>query len=321
MAWTEQCKINAVAQVEHLKKREQISTSKAIKALSVEAEIPTKTIEKWVYPKIGEDLGKKCRKLEAALKLLTEQYEALQNKSSSKVSLPTLYVGKAEDLHFIEDESIDIIFTSPPYNLQSEDWPMGGQGREVRVAGIGYEDDRPEDEYQKWQLAVFDELFRVAKPGASFFCVHKVRQNKGGIIHPLDWIRHKDNPWTLRQELIWDRKSTLNHCKSLFWQHDERIYWMTKGKPALASRAIGLPTIFEIFGPSPNTWHPAPFCEELPMTILKAIAPMGAVVLDPFGGSMTTCKVALELGLEAIGVDASKKYVNKAAKEHGWTIS
>lgn len=51
---------------------------------------------------------------------------------------PQLWVGKAEDLKFLEKESVDIIITSPPYNLGQEKWPMGGNGRTPRDAGIGY---------------------------------------------------------------------------------------------------------------------------------------------------------------------------------------
>ena len=67
---------------------------------------------------------------------------------------PQLFVGKAENLYSIPNESVDIIITSPPYNLGQEKWPMGGNGRTPRDSGIGYSDhgdDMPEEDYQKWQ--------------------------------------------------------------------------------------------------------------------------------------------------------------------------
>ena len=53
--------------------------------------------------------------------------------------------------------------------------------------------------------------------------------------------------------------------------------------------------------------------------LLDAIGKDGDVILDPFAGSFTTCRVAQALGYESIGVDADAEYVERAAKENGWT--
>lgn len=177
----------------------------------------------------------------------------------------------------------------------------------------------PEAEYQDWQVRVLLEMYRVAKEGASFFYNHKVRQFEGSIIHPMDWLRDERNPWTIRQEIVWDRGSTHNHSATLFWPEDERIYWLTKGKPTLPDRSIGRSVIWREHGPKPDTDHPAPFTPELPRMLIRAIGldiPM--VVLDPFAGSCTTLRVALELGHSAIGVDISEEYLAQAARENGW---
>ena len=251
-----------------------------------------------------------------------EREAARQTEIARINSLPyRLLVGKAEKLEGIFDESVDIIITSPPYNLGDDNWPMGGDGRQSRD-GIGYQkhdDTMSQSEYEEWQIEVCRALYRVAKPGASFFYNHKVRTFNGEAVHPYKWLSEKENPWIVRQEIIWDRISTHNHSAQLFWPTDERIYWMTKGKPALTEQPVGMPTIWKEFGPIPNTWHPAPFTIELPRMLLKAInARPGSVVLDPFAGSCTTLKAALEIGCRAIGVDVSKDYLAKAAQENGW---
>lgn len=229
-----------------------------------------------------------------------------------------------EKIGELASETIDLIITSPPYNLGTEEWPMGGQEfapRQPRATGIGYTDAMPEDEYQAWQLQVIAALYRVAKPGASFFYNHKVRQRNGEIIHPLDWLRKADNPWTLRQEIIWDRKSTHNHTSVLFWPQDERIYWFTKGKPDLPEQGIKLPSVWSFHGPLADTWHPAPFSEELPVRIMQSVERPGITVLDPFAGSFTTIKVALDRGHHAVGIDISLEYVTQAIEEHQWPIA
>lgn len=247
-----------------------------------------------------------------------EQKEKIQqNYFGDDAVEPTLHVADAEDLP-LDDASVDLIITSPPYNLGHGNWKMGGEGREQRDNGIGYQDDRNEREYQQWQLNVFQELYRVASDGASFFYNHKLRQTDGEVIHPMDWIRDDANPWTLRQEIVWDRESTHNHSPGIFWPVDERIYWMVKGDPKLPNDGTGMHSVWEFHGPKPDTEHPAPFPDELPRRCVEAVGQEGDVILDPFGGSMTTCEVAAKLGYESHGVDIDRSYVKK--KRTAWGL-
>lgn len=227
-------------------------------------------------------------------------------------------------LKTLDDGSVDVIITSPPYNLGVERWPMGGQEqapRQPRTQGIGYQDAIPEDEYQSWQLEVFQELYRVASEGASFFYNHKVRQVEGEMIHPMDWLRDKRNPWIVRQEIIWDRGSTHNHTSALFWPQDERIYWMTKGAPVLSEKGVKLSSVLSFHGPVAGTWHPAPFSEQLPESLLSVVEREGITVLDPFAGSCTTVKVALARGHKAIGIELSNEYIKQAIEENEWPLA
>lgn len=58
--------------------------------------------------------------------------------------------------------------------------------------------------------------------------------------------------------------------------------------------------------------HPAMFPEELPRRCIKLFSYKGDVVLDPFAGLGTTCKVAHDLGRRYIGFDLDPLYVEKA---------
>jgi site-specific DNA-methyltransferase (adenine-specific) len=212
------------------------------------------------------------------------------------------------------DGSVDLAITSPPYNLNDGTWDMGGNGRRKRdgIEYLTHSDNMPQVDYERWQIAVMNELYRIAKPGASFFYNHKTRTLNGELIHPMLWLSKTE--WTIRQEIVWDRISTHNHEPRLFWPVDERIYWMTKGKPALNNVNVGLPSVWREFGPTPNTWHPAPFTLELPRMLLKAInAQPGQIVLDPFMGSATTGVAALEIGCRFVGVEIAEDYFNRAA--------
>lgn len=54
--------------------------------------------------------------------------------------------------------------------------------------------------------------------------------------------------------------------------------------------------------------HPAAFPKELPSWFIKLFTDVGDTVLDPFAGSGTALVAALELGREAIGIDAEQRY-------------
>lgn len=291
--------------------------SQAKKAATVEPELREQVIN---LVKSGE-----AKNVDEAKKKMRQQKREEEKKQQAKIQAEIaekkanviLICGKAEDCPQIEDGSIDLIITSPPYNFGGDFWPMGGEGRKAREQGIGYDDDMPYDEYFDWQIKVCNEMYRVAKDGASFFYNHKVRQFNGGIVHPLSWLMRDDNKWTIRQEIVWDRKSTHNHTASLFWQHDERIYWMTKGKPTITNAPIGLPSIWQEFGPIPDqNNHPAPFTPKLPEMILKIFIRDGLKVLDPFVGSGTVIDVCYDAGVDSYGIDISQDYINKIKERY-----
>jgi DNA modification methylase len=68
--------------------------------------------------------------------------------------------------------------------------------------------------------------------------------------------------------------------------------------------------------PSSNTsaQHYATFPEQLIRPIIEACSNPGELVLDPFSGSGTTCRVAITLGRQALGIDLNPVYVAMAEK-------
>ena len=99
----------------------------------------------------------------------------------------------------LADNSIDMGVTSPPYNKQEnkKGW---------LVKNVKYDtacDSLPENVYQAQQIQILNELYRTIKPGGSFFYNHKIRWERGELLHPMSWLSQID--WTIRQEIIWDR--------------------------------------------------------------------------------------------------------------------
>lgn len=168
----------------------------------------------------------------------------------------------------------------------------------------------------KQQIEVLNEIFRITKPGGSFFYNHKTRWVKGEMIHPIEWLQ-KTN-WTIRQEIVWNRTIAANIRGWRFWQVDERIYWLYKpvddnkiGKELESKHAL-LTSIWR-FPPERKNGHPAPFPVVLPTRAIYSILNgEGGVVLDPYVGSGTTCIAAKLLGAKYVGIDISKEYVDES---------
>ncbi|MGC8852376.1 MAG: DNA-methyltransferase [Hydrogenobacter sp.] len=211
-------------------------------------------------------------------------------------------------LREIPDNSIDLGITSPPYNKKEKN----GGWLVSRVIYKGFKDNMPEEEYQAWQIEVLNELYRVIKEGGSFFYNHKVRYEKGRMIHPLEWL--SKTKWNLWQEIIWNRKIAGNIRGWRFWQVDERIYWLVKGKPKeLRPEHAKLTSVWEIRPETGHKDHPAVFPLELPTRIIYSILGQEkGVVIDPFCGTGTTLVASKLLGKDYIGIDISEEYVRYA---------
>jgi len=214
-----------------------------------------------------------------------------------------------KQLKLIDDDSVDLCVTSPPYNKLE-----GNRGHLVdKVVYDEFVDKVDEDLYQESQIDILNEMYRIIKPGGSMFYNHRVRWEKGVTIHPLEWILKCD--WKFRQEIVWDRTLAGNIRGWRFWPIDERIYWLYKpldgndksGKE-LESKHSLLTSIWRIM-PNKNTNHPASFPIELSSRIIYSIlVGKKGVVIDPYAGSGTTLISAKLLGSDYIGIDMSTEY-------------
>ena len=218
-----------------------------------------------------------------------------------------------EELKKFPSDFIDIGVTSPPYN-------KGEKQKGWLVKNIEYDiasDKKDENMYQTEQIEVLNELYRIIKPGGSFFYNHKLRWNKGKMIHPMEWLL-KTN-WSIKQEIIWDRGIAANIRGWRFWQVEERIYWLYKpinnnfiGKELESKHAL-MTSIWR-FSPEQKIKHPAPFPLQLPLRCIYSILSdtKEKIVIDPYSGSGTTLVASKFLGHNYIGIDISKDYIKVA---------
>ena len=220
-----------------------------------------------------------------------------------------------EGLKQLDDESIDLIITSPPYNKIGLNGIQKGQkwNKTIDYNDDPNNDNMNEQDYQNWQIEVLKECYRVIKKDGSMFYNHKNRIHKGEIISPYKWLFK--TPFKIRQEIIWDRGSGQNVNRCRYIPSTELIFWLTKSERPRFDRSRETKFKNEVwqFRFEKGTEHPAPLPMELPNNINPCVAQSERItVLDPFMGSGTVALSAKQNGCDYIGFEKFQKYIDIA---------
>ena len=210
-------------------------------------------------------------------------------------------------------QSIDVIVTSPPYNLRNStgNGMKDGRGGKWKNAALieGYtdhDDCMPHDQYVEWQKRCLEAMWRVLRTDGAIFYNHKWRVQGGRWQRLADEIT-ADLP--VRQIIIWQRSGGINFNPGYFVPTYEVIYLIAKPDFALAPKANALGDVWHIPQETKNP-HPAPFPVELAHRCIDATD--GRIVLDPFMGSGSTALAAIAAKRQWIGFELSKDYTELA---------
>lgn len=232
-----------------------------------------------------------------------------------------IHNGDSRNLDFIADGTVDLVVTSPPYN--------------VGIQYATHNDSLPTAEYMDMLEAVWRECYRVLAPGG------RIAVNVAGTgrkpYHPLHHhIRdqlERSGFW-MRGEIIWFKGPVIGTAWGS-WRSPanptlrdvhEYILVFSKGDWRLGHSGESDLTAEEFVEYTRSVWefraaganqsrdHPAPFPLELPKRLIKLYTYRGDLVLDPFNGSGTTCVAAELLGRRWIGVDMDPGYCNLARR-------
>ena len=140
----------------------------------------------------------------------------------------------------IPDEAVDLVVTSPPYNLKNSTGngmknPKGGRWENAAlVNGYSHHDDNmPHEEYVQWQRDCLSEMLRVIPDDGAIFYNHKWRVQKGLIQDRQDIV----SGFPVRQIIIWRRKGGINFNPGFFLPTYEVIYLIAKPKFKLVKKA------------------------------------------------------------------------------------
>jgi DNA modification methylase len=253
----------------------------------------------------------------------------------------SVFFASSERMDFVENQSVDLIVTSPPY------WNLKDYGHSNQIGASEY------DEYLDRLNRVWSECYRVTKPEAVLIINVGNRRHKKRFYPIGPDIANRIKGWTLWDILIWYVPNALpqpNHyIERLFDNKFEFVLVFTKDhhvdytfhKPRVPQkyefadprahkknpkgRCIGNVIRVPAYRP-PNVkelgYHVAAYPEELVALLLESFTNPGDRVLDPFLGSGTTLKVARVMKRRGIGVEINEEYepLIKRRIEEPWAV-
>ncbi len=272
-------------------------------------------------------------------KFLMKEIEAAVHR------IPTvhnLYEADARELAFIDDESVHLILTSPPY------WTLKKYRHSENQLGEIEDYERFVMELDK----VWKHCYRVLVPGGRLVCV----------VGDVCLARRKNNG---RHTVVPLHASIQEHCRRIGYDNLAPIIWnkianasyecngngagflgkpyepnaVIKNdieyilmerkhggyrKPSLTARILStissenhkrwFQSIWSDVSGASTSNHPAPYPEKLADRLIRMFSFVGDTVLDPFMGSGTTAISAAKWGRNSIGVEVDTEYLQMAEK-------
>ena len=242
-----------------------------------------------------------------------------------------LYYGRCLDiLKSLPENSVDMIFSDPPYNLSNGGFSVHS-GRRVDVHKGDWDQSSGTDEDFNFHLSWIKACRRVLKPEGTIWIsgtYHSIYQcgfalQKAGyrILNDITWYKPNAPPnigcrcfAASHETLIWackeqKTKYTFNYedMKSGSWGKD----FIKKPKRQMRSVwAINTtPTSEKMAGK-----HPTQKPLELLNRIIQASTKEGNLVLDPFTGSSSTGIAAHRLARSFIGIDNNRQFLDLSIK-------
>lgn len=199
---------------------------------------------------------------------------------------------------------VDLIITSPPYNI-------GKMHSNHLQFGTYSGNDMLENEYQKWQIEFLEKCFELLSENGSLFYNHKIRIKDGRGIHPFQWI--SQSKFVFKQEITWDMGKSANSDKIRFFPYSERVYWLTKSPKTKLFNTKSLSDVWRCVPTHKRKeiGHIAVMPFEICENILQAF-PKNITVLDPFMGSGTTGVVCVKENIDFIGIELETESYNIA---------
>ncbi len=227
----------------------------------------------------------------------------------------TIYHGDSREVMAgVSAESVDMIFTDPPYGHGNHDGDLNARLNTHRgIESKPIANDTP-DLFREVFSAVLNEGKRVLKKDSCCCCCCCCCCG-GGPRPTFAWVADRMDRDGLQffHSVIWDKVNP-----GLGWRYRRQhemvmVSHRAGGKLAWADNNRATPNIYRQ-SPPRNRDHPNEKPIEFCQHFIGLHTRLGDLVLDPFMGSGTTLRAAKELGRRAIGIDLEEKYCEIAAR-------
>ena len=233
-------------------------------------------------------------------------------------------------LGYLPEQSIDLIFADPPYNMRKS-----FNGRAFTALAL--------DKYEGWLDSWVSQLPRILKPTASIYicgdwrssaAIHRVMSRYFTVRNRITWEREKGRGakanWKNASEDIWfgtlSNDYTFNIEAVKVKRRVMAPYTQQNGKPKdwddeksgrfrlTHPSNIWTDLTVPFWSMPENTDHPTQKPEKLLAKIILANSNEGDLVFDPFLGSGTTSVVARKLNRHFVGVEIDRYYASLTEK-------
>lgn len=232
-----------------------------------------------------------------------------------------------EELRKLPENSVDLIFADPPYNLQLDKNKILYRRNGTKIVSVkdSWDSFSSFEEYDNFSKNWIKECKRVLKPSGSFWVIGSYHN-----IFRIGKILQDENFWILN-DIIWVKRNPLPQIHGVrFCNAHETLIWAQKEKNKSYTFNYELMKTFNEDKQMRSDWyfsiclgserlrdekgdriHSTQKPEALIERIILATSNEGDLVLDPFAGSGTTGAVAKKLKRHWILIEQDEKY-----KEH-----
>lgn len=257
---------------------------------------------------------------------MTENFRSFSN------DLCTIYHGSCFDIleNCVQDNSVDLLFADPPYNIGKsfgdfhDKWPS-------------------DDAYANWCFEWLSLCLKKLKSNGSLYVMTSTQampyldiwlRNRCSVISRIMWhydssgVQAKRFYGSMFEPIIFCAKDPKNYT---FNASDIEVEAKTGAVRKLIDYRKSNPTPYKTTKIPGNAWyfprvryrmpeyedHPSQKPQALLERIIKASTNPGDLVLDPFGGTFTTCAVAQALNRRSISMDTHDEYVKIGLRRLG----
>lgn len=242
-----------------------------------------------------------------------------------------------EILKTLPDSSIDLIFADPPYFMRTQGSLLRPEGSEFCGCSDSWDSFGSYEDYIHFTREWLIESKRILKPNGSLWvigamqCIYAI----GGLMQELgfwlinDVVWHKSNPTpnflgtrlnNAHETLLWavkDKKSKYTfHYKTAKEIHSE-IVGFEKGERKQLGSVWRIPVCSgaeRLKNAKGEKIHSTQKPQNLLYRVIAISSNMGDIVLDPFGGTMTTAAMAKKLGRRYIICEQNMEYIRAGRK-------